>query len=51
VHSGLEDTMINAVSETRTTARAKKVDFRTAAYVNAINKIAATTKGSGVMFQ
>jgi len=43
--------MIVAVNETRLTARAKKIDFRTAAYVNAINKIAATAKGSGVIFQ
>jgi len=51
MHSGLEDTMINASRETRMTSRAKNIDFRTAAYVNAINKIAATMKGAGSLFE
>jgi glutamate dehydrogenase (NAD(P)+) len=50
VYSGLEDTMINACLETRTTAMEEKTDYRTAAYLNAINKIAAAFLGSGVMF-
>ncbi|KAI9355519.1 hypothetical protein BD770DRAFT_436007 [Pilaira anomala] len=50
VYSGLEDTMIQACQETRQTANLKKVDFRTAAYVNAIQKIAAVYEGSGMLF-
>ncbi|CAO3597581.1 unnamed protein product [Absidia cylindrospora] len=50
VYSGLEDTMIQACEETRQTATLKKVDFRTAAYLNAIQKIAAVYEGSGMLF-
>ncbi|KAI7889047.1 uncharacterized protein EV154DRAFT_515667 [Mucor mucedo] len=50
VYSGLEDTMIQACQETRQTANLKQVDFRTAAYVNAIQKIAAVYEGSGMLF-
>ncbi|KAI9481605.1 MAG: hypothetical protein EXX96DRAFT_567364 [Benjaminiella poitrasii] len=50
VYSGLEDTMIQACQETRQTAELKKVDFRTAAYINAIQKIAAVYEGSGMLF-
>lgn len=51
VYSGLEDTMIGACEETRATAAAKGTnDFRTAAMVNAIQKIATVTEQSGKMF-
>ncbi|KAI8879375.1 glutamate dehydrogenase [Backusella circina FSU 941] len=50
IYSGLEDTMIQACQETRQTAELKKVDFRTAAYINAIQKIAAVYEGSGMLF-
>lgn len=50
VYSGLEDTMIQACQETRQTAELKKVDFRSAAYINAIQKIAAVYEGSGMLF-
>ncbi|ORX61442.1 glutamate dehydrogenase [Hesseltinella vesiculosa] len=50
VYSGLEDTMIQACEETRQTAAQKNVDFRTAAYLNAIQKIAAVYEGSGMLF-
>ncbi|SAM00442.1 hypothetical protein [Absidia glauca] len=50
VYSGLEDTMIQACEETRQTASLKNVDFRTAAYLNAIQKIAAVYEGSGMLF-
>ncbi|CAO3684658.1 unnamed protein product [Rhizopus stolonifer] len=50
VYSGLEDTMIQACQETRQTAELKKVDYRTAAYINAIQKIAAVYEGSGMLF-
>eukprot|EP00455_Lapot_gusevi_P032219 TRINITY_DN350_c0_g2_i5.p1 TRINITY_DN350_c0_g2~~TRINITY_DN350_c0_g2_i5.p1 ORF type:complete len:509 (+),score=241.23 TRINITY_DN350_c0_g2_i5:50-1528(+) len=39
-YSGLEDTMINALNEILTTSKELKCNYRTAAYVNAINKIA-----------
>ncbi|KAG0084534.1 glutamate dehydrogenase [Podila epicladia] len=51
VYSGLEDTMIGACEETRATAATKgTIDFRTAAMVNAIQKIATVTEQSGKMF-
>ncbi|KAF9144555.1 glutamate dehydrogenase [Mortierella sp. GBA39] len=50
VYSGLEDTMIGACEETRATAFAKNTDFRTAALVNAIQKISTVTTQSGQMF-
>lgn len=50
VHSGLEDTMINAASETKKTAKDLNIDFRTAGYVNAINKIANSQRGAGMIF-
>ncbi|KAI7898742.1 uncharacterized protein BX663DRAFT_523964 [Cokeromyces recurvatus] len=50
VYSGLEDTMIQACQETRQTAQLKNVDFRAAAYINAIQKIAAVYEGSGMLF-
>ncbi|KAI9504928.1 NADP-dependent glutamate dehydrogenase [Coemansia spiralis] len=50
VYSGLEDTMIVACNETRQTANAKDIDYRTAAMTNSINKIAASLAGSGSIF-
>ncbi|GBB95155.1 hypothetical protein RclHR1_02490010 [Rhizophagus clarus] len=50
VYSGLEDTMVAACQETRSTAVTKNIDFRTAAFVNAIQKIANVYEGSGMMF-
>ncbi|KAJ2511394.1 NADP-dependent glutamate dehydrogenase, partial [Coemansia sp. RSA 2049] len=50
VYSGLEDTMIVACNETRQTANAKNIDYRTAALTNSINKIAASLAGSGSIF-
>lgn len=50
VYSGLEDTMIQACEETRQTSNLKNVDYRTAAYINAIQKIAAVYEGSGMLF-
>ncbi|KAJ1740268.1 NADP-dependent glutamate dehydrogenase [Coemansia sp. RSA 1821] len=50
VYSGLEDTMIVACNETRQTAIAKGIDYRTAALANSINKIAASLAGSGSIF-
>ncbi|KAJ2780879.1 NADP-dependent glutamate dehydrogenase [Coemansia javaensis] len=50
VYSGLEDTMIVACGETRQTANAKGIDYRTAAMANSINKIAASLAGSGSIF-
>ncbi|KAG0091454.1 glutamate dehydrogenase [Podila epicladia] len=50
VYSGLEDTMIGACEETRATAAAKNTDFRTAAMINAIQKIATVTEQAGKMF-
>lgn len=51
VHSGLEDTMCNAAKETKVTARNLNIDYRTAAFVNAISKISATSSGHGFIFQ
>ncbi|ORZ01475.1 hypothetical protein BCR43DRAFT_561701 [Syncephalastrum racemosum] len=50
IYSGLEDTMISACEETRQTANLKNVDYRTAAFINAIQKIAAVYEGSGMIF-
>lgn len=50
VYSGLEDTMVMASQETRATAIEKKTDYRTAAFLNAISKIAAVYEGSGMIF-
>ncbi|HUF64350.1 MAG TPA: Glu/Leu/Phe/Val dehydrogenase [Gemmatimonadaceae bacterium] len=40
VNSGLEETMISAYTELRAIQRDRKVDLRTAAFINAIGKIA-----------
>ncbi|KAI9292292.1 glutamate dehydrogenase [Neoconidiobolus thromboides FSU 785] len=50
VYSGLEDTMIVACRETLSTANSLNVDYRTAALVNAIQKIALVNQSSGAMF-
>ncbi|KAG0167429.1 glutamate dehydrogenase [Apophysomyces sp. BC1034] len=50
IYSGLEATIAQACQETRQTANIKKCDFRTAAYVNAIQKIAQVYEGSGMLF-
>jgi glutamate dehydrogenase (NAD(P)+) len=50
-YSGLEDTMINALNEMLATATKNNCNFRTAAYVNAINKIATVkSQKSGPFF-
>lgn len=50
IYSGLEDTMHEACKETRTTANLKNIDYRTAAFVNAIQKIATVYEGTGMIF-
>ena len=50
VYSGLEDTMINACQEVRNIALREKTDYRTAAFLSAIEKIGSAYLGSGVMF-
>jgi len=50
VYSGLEDTMFNACMETRVTANEQGLDYRTAAFYNAISKIAKVMEESGTMF-
>ncbi|KAJ1674394.1 NADP-dependent glutamate dehydrogenase, partial [Spiromyces aspiralis] len=50
VYSGLEDTMVVACKETHNTAQQMNIDYRTAALVNAINKIALVYESSGTMF-
>ncbi|MDP2436131.1 MAG: Glu/Leu/Phe/Val dehydrogenase [archaeon] len=44
VYSGLEDTMVEALAEIQHTSRAHNIDLRTAAYKNAIDKIAKVIK-------
>ncbi|NNE46519.1 MAG: Glu/Leu/Phe/Val dehydrogenase [Rhodothermales bacterium] len=48
VYSGLEETMVNAYGEIRSTAREKNLDLRTAAFVNAINKVASSYTEMGI---
>ena len=43
MYSGLEDVMCEAVEETRATSKEYKVSLRIAAYINAINKVYATS--------
>lgn len=50
IYSGLEDTMANACAETRETANERRIDYRTAAMVNGIRKVASVTDTSGSMF-
>ncbi len=48
VNSGLEETMIEAYSATRRIAREHNIDLRTAAFVNAIDKVAAAYNDMGI---
>ena len=48
VYSGLEETMAVAYQETRETAHAKNTDLRTAAFINAIEKVAVTYSEMGI---
>lgn len=50
VYSGLEDTMFNACAETRFTANEQNLDYRSAAFYNAISKIDKVVVESGTMF-
>jgi len=50
VKSGLEDTMISALAEIQHTSNLLNSNFRTAAFVNAINKIASVHKGADILF-
>mmetsp|Transcript_33819 Transcript_33819/g.54583 ORF Transcript_33819/g.54583 Transcript_33819/m.54583 type:complete len:525 (+) Transcript_33819:89-1663(+) len=47
VYSGLEDTICTGLDEVVDTANAKKVSYRTAAFVNAFDKMQGTYKNSG----
>ncbi|GIV60010.1 MAG: glutamate dehydrogenase [Rhodothermaceae bacterium] len=48
VNSGLEETMIEAYNEIREIARRHDVDLRTAAFINAINKVAVSYLEMGI---
>ena len=48
VNSGLEETMVEAYTETRRIARENDIDLRTAAFVNAIDKVAAAYHEMGI---
>lgn len=48
VNSGLEDTMVSAYSELRTIRNEKGVDLRTAAFINAIDKVAKAYGEMGI---
>ena len=48
VNSGLEETMVSAYHEIRETARRHETDLRTAAFVNAIDKIARVYRERGI---
>lgn len=48
VYSGLEDTMVESVKETIKTADSFNVDFRTAAYINALTKIIRSYESAGI---
>lgn len=48
VNSGLEETMVEAYAETRRIAVEKSIDLRTAAFVNAINKVATSYTEMGI---
>mgnify|MGYP000713443984 CR=1 FL=1 len=48
VNSGLEETMIAAYRELRTIQRDRKVDLRTAAFINAIGKVATAYMQRGI---
>jgi glutamate dehydrogenase (NAD(P)+) len=48
VRSGLEDTMVEAYAELREIKQREKVDLRTAAYIDAIDKVARTYAERGI---
>ena len=48
VNSGLEDTMIAAYHEIREVSRAHSCDLRTAAFIDAINKVAVSYTAMGI---
>jgi glutamate dehydrogenase (NAD(P)+) len=48
VNSGLEDTMITALEQIMTIRSEHGVDLRTAAFINAIDKIAVSYKQLGI---
>jgi glutamate dehydrogenase (NAD(P)+) len=48
VNSGLEDTMVAAYAETRAIRIDRKVDLRTAAFINAIDKVAKSYGEMGI---
>nr|BAJ99466.1 predicted protein [Hordeum vulgare subsp. vulgare] len=50
VYSGLDDTMSNACQETRVAAQQYNTDFRTGAFLVAINKVATASEATGKMF-
>jgi glutamate dehydrogenase (NAD(P)+) len=50
VYSGLEDTMIEALATIQDIAVAKGTDYRTAAYISAIDKVANVLKGRDRVF-
>jgi len=50
VYSGLDDTMTNACQETRDAANLYNTDFRSAAFLVAIKKVAVASSQSGKMF-
>jgi glutamate dehydrogenase (NAD(P)+) len=48
VNSGLEETMVAAYAELRTIQRERNVDLRTAAFINAIGKVAMAYTQRGI---
>ena len=48
VNSGLEETMISAYAELRTIQQERSVDLRTAAFINAIGKVAMAYMQRGI---
>jgi glutamate dehydrogenase (NAD(P)+) len=48
VNSGLEETMIAAYAELRAIQKERKVDLRTAAFINAIGKVAMAYTQRGI---
>ena len=48
VNSGLEETMISAYAELRTIQKERNVDLRTAAFINAISKVAMAYTQRGI---
>jgi len=48
VNSGLEETMVSAYAELRTIQKQRNVDLRTAAFINAIGKVAMAYQERGI---